>query len=158
MRTRSGLLAFPHKTRGKRFLASIVADSGNSKATQPILNSHLKLDATYLEPGIPSTFSWSTHLSGAWPAVEDARPHATCGSHGTRQRFSDNGALHDDDIVTGSGTGVKTAPVLRLGRLSPCFHVVVLFAHLRNTRKRKNHGDGSRLGSCPTAARLQAPN
>ena len=71
--------------------------------------------------GAPSTFPGSTYLTGTWRAVEDARPAATGGWHGPRQRFSRNEALRDDDTSTRVDAGVLSAPVQFLGLKSSCF-------------------------------------
>ena len=100
MRTRSGSMVISHTTREKRSLGSIVANSGQTRTKQHLLNRYLPLKAAYHVLGFTNTFKWPTHLMGTWPAVGDARPNATEGWHCTRQRFSHNKALHDDYMAT----------------------------------------------------------
>ena len=121
MRTRSGSMVISHTTREKRSLGSIVANSGQTRTKQHLLNRYLPLNAAYHVLGFTNTFKWPTHLMGTWPAVGDARPNATGGWHCTRQRFSHNKALHDDYMATRVDGGVQVTPVLCLGRVSRCF-------------------------------------
>ena len=99
-------MVFSHTTRGNQFLASIGADSGHSKVKQSFINSSLPLHAAYHVLDVPNPFSRSTHLTGSWPAVDDARPTATGGWHGTRQQFTHNEALRDENDVTHVDDGV----------------------------------------------------